>query len=297
MPYAESLSVEDRAAELVDHIDLLGFVLTYSAALYICRQLPSWGSAGPERLRKSFAAIGIALTPEQLLEAFARATDLPCEPDPEAEADWEILLTSPERRPEARRLRGAFYEARKTFVTLVERGIASLQPFPWGMLKPTTAGLTVRFDHTAASPAARLRCLTQPLPSRLLAEHRQHLAEALRRTFEEKHRGWLDGVAALSASASTAELFLRGLKRETDDAPCVESRILALLESRAGRTSCDSGDASPELRLYIQRDTGKTLLTTSQLDALRARYRHFVEAHPAKRFSSLWPQIAQEIRT
>jgi hypothetical protein len=296
MQYAESPSVEDRAADLVDHIDLLGFVLTYSAALYLCRQLPSWGSAGPERLRKSFAAVGITLTSEQALEAFARAIAQPCEPDPEAEADWEILLTHPEHRPEARRLRGAFFEARKTFVTLVERGIAPLRPFPWGMLKPTTAGLTVLFDHTAASPAARLRCLTQPLPSRLLAEHRQHLAESLRRSFEEKHRGWLDGVAALSANASTAELFLHGFQRETGDGPCVESRVLALLELRAGSRSRESRDAAPELKLYIQRDTGKALLTSPQLDALKARYQHFVEARPANRFSSLWSQVAKELR-
>ena len=287
---ASTLSVEQQAADLVDFLDIQGHVLTYSAAIYLCRQLASWGSQAAERLRSSLASIGIELSPEQVLEALERLIDT-VESHAEAEADWELLETGSHSSPQARRLTGALFEASRALCSLVDRSLAIHKPFPWGLVRPTTAGLLVQLTAGNQSSAVRLRCLTRPLPSRALAEHRQHAAAALRRVFEEKHRGWLDGVAALSTGASTAELVYPGFRPAFAGDLCVESRVFAALEAHQGMAALPARLFKHNgLKLYTLNDLGRSLLGADPLDVLSARYQHFIDSHPGVTFSALWHQ-------
>jgi hypothetical protein len=287
-------STEDQAADLVDFIDLQGYVLTYSAALYLCRRLPSWEAETPDRLRRSLACIGIELSSAQTLDALERLSGSPDLVSAEAEADWEILITRAGRQPEAQRLRGAFFEATRAFSLQVGQVISGEQPFPWGLIRPTTAGVTVSLNVRALSSSARLRCLTRPLSTRVLVEHRQYVAEALRRTFEDRHHGWLDGVAALSAGASTAELGFANMRATAPKDLQVESRVFAALEHQAGGSPLPeewfTAASSGGLKLYTTRDIGRMLVDAGGMRAVFARYRHFVESNPETSFLELWAQ-------
>jgi hypothetical protein len=284
-------STEDQAAELVDFIDLHGYVLTYSAALYLCRLLPAWKTEAPVKLRLSLESIGIDLSTDEILDALERISGGNETLSAEAEADWEILITRADRQPLVHRLRGAFFEASRAFSAQVGEAISREKPFPWGLIRPTTAGVTVSLDVRTSSSSARLRCLTHPLPVRVLVEHRQYVAEALRRTFEDRHHGWLDGAAALTAGASTAELGFANMRRTSTSGPEVESRVFAAIEHHAGSSPLPeqwlTAVSSGSLKLYTTRDTGRTLVDDGGLRALFARYGHFVESNPGLSFQEL----------
>jgi hypothetical protein len=254
--------------------------------------LPSWRADAPARMRLSLESIGIELSADQILDALDRLSRGTDTLSAEADADWEILVTRAGRQPQVQRLRGAFFEASRAFAVQVADAIAGEKPFPWGFIRPTTAGVTVSLNVRRSSSSARLRCLTRPLPGRVLVEHRQYVAETLRRTFEDRHHGWLDGAAALTAGASTAELGFGSMRSTTALEPQVESKMFAAMEHQAGSSSLPqqwiTAISNGNLKLYTTHDTGPSLVGNDGLKALLARYQHFVESNPRSSFRELW---------